>query len=404
MFLVVIMAGNIKLLILTHNYPRFVGDFAGIFVFLQAKRLTEYGIEPVILAPHDPGAAEYEELDGVKVYRFRYAESDADETLAYRGTMHQLVLGSVSGIFKFKHFLDSFRAAAFDVIKKEQIEVVAGNWLVPSGIVMKSIAAKTDLPMILSSHGTDIRLLSKYTIITRQFFGRFVRTLHRWTMVSSFLRDEILKLEPSVAKIVEVLPLPHDESVFYRDPSIARDSNLILAVTRFTDQKRVDFLINAFAMIADRQADAHLHIYGSGPLQEAIETLIHSLNLRSRITIHAPVSQSELCAVYNRAGMVVLNSYHEGFGLALSEAMMCGAPVIGANSGGIVDIVKNNQTGLLVELDNSAALADAMMQLLTDESLRTRLADAGHEYATTAYSSGPLAKRYADIVKSAALR
>lgn len=401
MFLALIMAGTIKLLILTHNYPRFVGDFAGIFVALQAKRLTECGIEPVVLAPHDPGAAEYEELDGVKVYRFRYADSDADETLAYRGTMHQLVLGSVSGIFKFKHFLDSFRAAAFEVIKKEQIEVVAGNWLVPSGIVMKSIAAKTDLPMILSSHGTDIRLLSKYLIITRQFFGRFVRTLHRWTMVSSFLRDEILKLEPAVAKIVEVLPLPHDETLFYRDPSIARDPNFILAVTRFTDQKRVDFLVNAFAMIADRQIDAHLHIYGSGPLQETIETLIHGLSLRNRITIHAPVSQSELRVEYNRAGMVVLNSYQEGFGLALSEAMMCGAPVIGTNSGGIVDIVKNNQTGLLVELDNSAALADAMMQLLTDEALRTRLADAGHEYATITYGSGPLAKRYADIVKSA---
>jgi len=402
MFLVTVMAGNIKLLILTHNYPRFAGDFAGIFVALQAKRLTEYGIEPIVLAPHDPGAAEHEELEGVKVYRFRYADSDADETLAYRGTMHQLVLGSVSGIFKFKHFLDSFRAAAFEIIKKEQIEVVAGNWLVPSGIVMKSIAAKTDLPMILSSHGTDIRLLSKYTIITRQFFGRFVRTLRRWTMVSSFLRDEILKLEPTVTKIVEVLPLPHDESVFYRDPSIVRDSNLILAVTRFTDQKRVDFLVDAFAMIAERNTDAHLLLYGSGPLQGAIETLIQNLNLQNRITIHAPVSQTELRSVYNRAGMVVLNSYQEGFGLALSEAMMCGAPVIGTNSGGIVDIVKNNQTGLLVELDNSAALADAMMQLLTDEALRTRLAAAGHEYATATYSSGPLAKRYADIVKSAA--
>lgn len=395
------MSDKIKLLILTHNYPRFPGDFAGIFVALQAKRLCEHGISPVVLAPHDPGAAEYEVVDGVTIYRFRYAESDADETLAYRGTMHQLVLGSVSGIFRFKRFLDSFRATAFDIIRKEQIDVVAGNWLVPSGIVMKSIAATTALPMILSSHGTDIRLLAKYLIITRRFFGKFLKTLHRWTMVSTFLRDEILKLEPAVANIVEVLPLPHDETIFYRDPAIPRDPNMILAVTRFTDQKRVDFLINAFAMIAERNTEAHLQIYGTGPMQEQIEALIRSLNLQSRIGIHAPVAQAELRAIYNRAGMVVLNSYQEGFGLVLSEAMMCGAPVIGTNSGGIVDIVKNNQTGLLVELDNSAALADAMMQLLTDEALRTRLADAGHQFATDSYSSGPLAKRYADIVKAA---
>ena len=395
------MSDKIKLLILTHNYPRFPGDFAGIFVALQAKRLCEHGISPVVLAPHDPGAAEYEVVDGVTIYRFRYAESDADETLAYRGTMHQLVLGSVSGIFRFKRFLDSFRATAFDIIRKEQIDVVAGNWLVPSGIVMKSIAATTDLPMILSSHGTDIRLLAKYLIITRRFFGKFLKTLHRWTMVSTFLRDEILKLEPAVANIVEVLPLPHDETIFYRDPAISRDPNMILAVTRFTDQKRVEFLINAFAMIAERHTEAHLQIYGTGPMQEQIEALVHSLNLQSRIGIHAPVAQAELRAAYNRAGMVVLNSFQEGFGLVLSEAMMCGAPVIGTNSGGIVDIVRNNQTGLLVELDNSAALADAMMQLLTDEALRIRLADAGHQFATDSYSSGPLAKRYAEIVKAA---
>jgi glycosyltransferase involved in cell wall biosynthesis len=395
------MSDTVRLLILTHNYPRFEGDFAGIFVALQARRLCEHGISPVVLAPHDPGAAEYEIVDGVTIYRFRYADSDADETLAYRGTMHQLVLGSVSGIFRFKRFLDSFRAAAFDIIRKERIDVVAGNWLVPSGIVMKSIAAKTDLPMILSSHGTDIRLLAKYLIITRRFFGKFFRTLHRWTMVSNFLRDEILKLEPAVADLVEVLPLPHDETIFYRDPSIARDPNMILAVTRFTDQKRVDFLINAFAMIAERNAEVHLYIYGSGPMQEQIEGLIRSLSLHGRITIHAPVAQTELRSVYNRAGMVVLNSCNEGFGLALSEAMMCGAAVIGTNSGGIVDIVRNNQTGLLVELDNSAALADAMMQLLNDEALRTRLADAGHQFAVDSYSSGPLAKRYAEIVKAA---
>jgi len=395
------MSERIKLLILTHNYPRYSGDFAGIFVALQAKRLCEHGISPVVLAPHDPGAAEYEVVDGVTIYRFRYADSDADETLAYRGTMHQLVLSSVSGIFRFKRFLDSFRGAAFEIIRKEQIEVVAGNWLVPSGIVMKSIAAKTELPMILSSHGTDIRLLSKYLIITRRFFGKFLKTLHRWTMVSTFLRDEILKLEPAVEGLVEVLPLPHDETVFYRDPSITRDPNSILAVTRFTDQKRVNFLIDAFAMIAERHNAAHLDIYGTGPLQEQIEKLVRSLGLQTRISIHAPVAQADLRKVYNRAGMVVLNSFQEGFGLVLSEAMMCGAPVIGTNSGGIVDIVRNNQTGLLVELDNSAALADAMMQLLTDESLRTRLADAGHQFAVDTYSSGPLAKRYADIVKSA---
>jgi len=151
--------------------------------------------------------------------------------------------------------------------------------------------------------------------------------------------------------------------------------------------------------LSERNETAHLHLYGSGPLQEKIERIISNHALGQRIQIHAPVSQAELRSVYNRAGMIVLNSYQEGFGLALSEGMLCGAPAIGTNSGGIADIVKNNRTGLLVELDNSSALADAMMQLLTDGSLRDRLADEGYQFATESYRSGPLAARYAEIVR-----
>jgi glycosyltransferase involved in cell wall biosynthesis len=99
--------------------------------------------------------------------------------------------------------------------------------------------------------------------------------------------------------------------------------------------------------------------------------------------------------------VVVLNSFQEGFGLALTEAMLCGAPVIGTASGGILDIIKHNERGLLVELDNSTALADALIQMLTDEALRERLAENGFQYAQAHYASGPLAHRFSEILATA---
>ena len=68
------MPKMIKLLKITHNYPRWEGDFAGPFVRLLAKQLLEHDIQPVVLAPHDVGAKEEDEIDGVKIYRFRYAK------------------------------------------------------------------------------------------------------------------------------------------------------------------------------------------------------------------------------------------------------------------------------------------------------------------------------------------
>ncbi len=393
------MPNKIKLLVLTHNFPRYQGDYAGVFVSLLVRKLTEYNIQPVVLAPHDPGAPEFEEVEGVKIYRFRYAERDDDENIAYRGNMHKLVLGSVSGIFKFKRFLDCFRRAAFEIIEKEKIDVVSGHWLIPSGLVMRTIRQRTGLPMVISSHGTDVRLMRKYFKVTYRYLKKFCLGLNSWTVVSTFLKDTITTMDPRLERVIEVLPVPHDEAVFYADEAIAREENLVVAVTRFTRQKRVNFLIKAFALVAEKKPDARLEIYGTGPLQAEIEALISRFGLERRVHIKAPIPQNELRSVYNRASVVVLNSWQEGFGLVLSEAMLCGAAVIGTRSGGITDIIEHDRRGLLVEPDNSSALADAVLRLLNDSSLREQLAANGHRFAQETYASTPLASRYAEIVR-----
>jgi glycosyltransferase involved in cell wall biosynthesis len=395
------MADPIRLLMLTHNYPRFRGDFAGVFIALLAKRLLEFDIQPVILAPHDPGAPEFEETDGIRVYRFRYAQKDEDETIAYRGNMHKLVLGSVSGIFKFKQFLDRFRGAALKVIDEERIDIVAGHWLIPSGIVMRTIMRKRNLPMIMSSHGTDIRLMRKYFRVTYRYLRTFCMNLKRWTVVSNFLKEGIVDLDPRLKDKIEVLPLPHDEELFYRDESIPREDSLVVAVTRFTGQKRVTNLIKAFALVAERSHSARLEIYGTGPMQQDVESLIDKFGLQDRVKIFPPVAQADLRTVYNRASIVVLNSFQDGFGLALSESMMCGAAVIGTDSGGITDIIRHGERGLLVPLDDNSALAEAMLLLLEDPQMRRNLAQNGYEYARKTFAATPLACRFAEIIRDA---
>ena len=396
------MANELRLLILTHNYPRYKGDYAGIFIALLAKNLIKHGIKPIVLAPHDPGSEEYEVVDGVTIYRFRYADDDKDENIAYRGNMQQIVLGSIDGIFKFKRFLDCFRLAASGIIEKENIEVVAGHWLVPSGIVMKTLFNKYSLPMVLSSHGTDIRMMRKYSKALYRYLKSFCRKLNRWTVVSNFLKETILTADPKLENILQVLPLPHDETIFYKDAQIKKETDLIVSITRFTNQKRVDYLIKAMALIVEKRPSAQLEIYGTGPLQSEIENLINKFGLENNVTINQPVTQKRLREIYNKASVVVLNSFEEGFGLALSEAMLCGTAVVGVDCGGITDIINNNETGLLVEPDNSQHLANALLKLIEDDSLRNNLADRGHKYATETFASGPLTEKYANIIKQAA--
>jgi glycosyltransferase involved in cell wall biosynthesis len=398
------MKEDLRLLVLTHNYPRYDGDYAGVFIALLAKRLVNLGITPIVLAPHDRDVPEYEESDGVKVYRFRYAADPVNEDIAYRGNMQQLALGSLGGALRFRSFLRSWRSAVLPIVEKERVRVIAGHWLVPAGIIMKETARRHGLPMILSSHGTDIRLMKKSGRLVYRYFKGFCHSLKKWTVVSRYLKEEILSLDSSLESIVEVLPLPHDETLFYRDDAVKRDDKLVVSVTRFTEQKRVGYLIDAFAKVLEKEPGARLELYGSGPRQSAIAQRIDKLGLKEKVTIFTPVPQEKLREVYNRAAVVVLNSFQEGFGLALSEAMMCGAAVVGTASGGILDIIKHRETGLLVPLDDSVKLAEAILELLDNDALRHRLADNGYNYARRNYASDPLAERYARMVREAAKR
>jgi glycosyltransferase involved in cell wall biosynthesis len=313
--------------------------------------------------------------------------------------MQERVFGSIGGLWRFRSFLNHFADAAEQIIQRERIEVLLGHWLVPTGIVMKKLARRHRLPMILSSHGSDIRLVNKNPGLVYPYFRRFGRQLKQWTVVSSFLREQILRWDSSLKDIVQVLPLPHDESVFFRDTSVHRDDTLVVAVTRFTEQKRVMQLVRAFVTVVRSVPNAKLEIYGSGQLQSEAERLIQSLNLQNTVSIKTPVPQNELRTVYNRAAIVVLNSFQEGFGLALSEAMMCGAAVIGTDSGGIPDIIQQEKTGLLVPVDNTAALSQAIVKLLRERNLRTRLAESGFQTARQRYASGPLAEEYASMIR-----
>ena len=393
------MPEKIKLLKVTHNYPRWKGDHAGPFVSLLARQLLNHGIEPVVVAPHHAGAKEEEEMGGVKVYRFRYASRDEDEDLAYHGDMHKLVLGSVSGIFRFRHFLQCFRSKVSEVIERERIDALAGHWLVPSGMVIKTANKKQNLPTFMYSHGTDVRVVRKYSRTAYRYLRSFCLGLKRWTVVSSYLKEQMVNIDRQLESLIDVLPLPQDETVFYADESVKTDDSLVVAVTRFTEQKRVDYLLKAFAKVVQKVPEAKLEIYGSGPLKHEMVKLLDRLGIQSRVNIYEPVNQADLRVVYNRAAMVVLNSVEEGFGLALSEAMLCGTAVIGAESGGITDIIEHEKRGLLVEPDNAEKLAEAMLRLLGDRPFASQLASAGHQFALDNYASKASARRYAEIIR-----
>lgn len=392
------MPDRISVLFVTHNYPRHAGDFSGVFLHTLAKRLQRENVTVTALAPHDAGAPEEETRDGIRIIRVRYA-SDEQETFAYRGNMHHQ-LKSFRGLLRFRSLSKSMSQRGIELAQREDFDLIAGHWVIPGGRIASQIAGSVGQPLVLHSHGTDIRLLANLAP-ARWFAADSIKRASAWTVVSSYLQTLARSAMPDSAEKIKILPLPNDETMFYKDESIRREPNLLVAVTRYTQQKRPKILIESCRILKSRAVDFRLELYATGELEEQIRQQITESGLTENISMSPPVSQERLREVYNRARAVILNSVDEGFGLTLVEGALCGALPVAVSSGGIVDIIANNETGLLARPDDPESLADTFQMALTDSPQIEDLAKRAHQSALERFSGEAVAYRYAELYRQA---
>lgn len=167
-----------------------------------------------------------------------------------------------------------------------------------------------------------------------------------------------MDLEPFLERPVEPLP--------------ERPAALFVGVLEH--YKNVDGLVAAWRLAAPRVPEARLHIVGRGPRAEVVENLIRDLPGQARWT--PELSTEDVATELDRATCLVLPSQREGMGRIVVEALCRGRPVLGANTGGIPDLVRDGENGILVDPTDTAALTDALVRLLSDRALAERLAAA----------------------------
>ncbi len=155
------------------------------------------------------------------------------------------------------------------------------------------------------------------------------------------------------------------------------ESKVLLSIGRLAEQKDQRTLIDAFARVAPRHRGWQLRIVGEGELRGALEAQVERLGLADRISL--PGTTAAIEAEYGRAGIFVLPSIHESFGLATAEALGHGLPAVGfANCAGTNELIEDGVNGVLVEgIDRVPALADALDGLMSAPQRRALLGAAG---------------------------
>ena len=153
----------------------------------------------------------------------------------------------------------------------------------------------------------------------------------------------------------------------------------ILCPARLEAHKGVDTLLRAFAILASRAAGVRLTIAGDGRLGPSLQRLAADLGVGGSTRFAGALAPSQMAQALTEADAVVLASRSEGLPLALLEAMARGKPVIAARTGGIPEIIRHGENGVLIDPDDPAALALALEQILHDRPLRARLGVAARQ-------------------------
>ncbi len=389
----------VDVLLITHNFPRFSGDFAGRFIWRLAQELIAHGITVGVLAPHHPEAAEAEAVDGVNVRRFRYG-SDKKETVAYRGDLDRWSGSSLANAGATLRFLRAFGRAAARETNRVQPKVVHAHWWLPAGWAARKLTRKKGLKLVLTSHGTDIRILDRSRWL-RFFACRAFHAAHQITTVSTWLQKELCRMYPELAPKVSVIPMPVDPGPFLPGPPPRNEIPVVLSVARFTEQKRLFDLMEAALILKSRGRALNFRLVGEGALKKELHDRKFVKGLADEITLVPTMPPQELAEEYRRADVVVLCSENEGFGMTLVEAQLCGRPVIGTRSGGITDIIEDGTSGVLVEPGCPRELADAIEFLLADNQKRETLAQAGLNSARSRFDPAAVAQQF---IKLYALR
>ncbi|MEO6878163.1 MAG: glycosyltransferase, partial [Gemmatimonadaceae bacterium] len=382
-----------KVLFLTHSFPRTPGDAPGSFILRLAVALRGEGIEASVVAPAAPGLEHYDRIDDVPIERFRYAPRKY-ETLAYAGNMATQVQASWSAKVTMLGFLGAEFRTAVQVRRDFEPDVVHAHWWFPNGLVGTWLAKMADTPLVTTLHGTDVRL-ARTVAFSRPGFRHVMHHSAQVTAVSRYLAAEASQVVSAPSPIVA--PMPVAAELF--SPGGTRSEKRLLFVGRLNKQKGIELLLHAVSRMPD--PSIQLDVVGDGDDRDALQQLAVGLGIADRVHWQGTVPQPKLVDFYRVAAALVVPSVNEGLGLVAVEAQLCETPVVAFDSGGLPDIVQHDRTGILVHDIDAGALAAALVSLLEREDRGAALGAAGRLHALATFAPESVARRYADIYRSA---
>ena len=240
-------------------------------------------------------------------------------------------------------------------------------------------------PTLLSVWGSDVYDFPYESAAKGWLLRRNLRRATAIASTSEAMAGQVRRLVPDVGEIA-ITPFGVDLTQFASAPHASRPLTIGI-VKSLAPKYGVDLLLRAFAGLPNA---CRLLIVGDGPQRAELEALARELGIAARTEFTGAVAHAEVPAFLNRLDIYAAPSRldSESFGVAVIEASACALPVVVSDAGGLPEVVRDGETGLIVPRDDVPALQAALMRLVLDPGLRDRLGRAGRAHVVRVYEWG----------------
>jgi glycosyltransferase involved in cell wall biosynthesis len=376
-----------RILMLSLGYPKVAGDSTAPFIEGMVRSLNARGHEIDLVLPYHP-EFQRADTDGVRFLPYRYSPIPGYAPWGFGNSFEARANIRAGVIALLPVIAASLHRRVRNSLRSRRYDLVHANWVVPNGWIAASVTRKAGLPLVITSHGTDVAMSEKNRVLG-SLARRAFRAADGVTATSADLRDRAVKLGAREDRTVTIhigvdtdafAPSSQDDTL-RKTADVPDGDLLVLAVGRLAEVKGFQHLVSATALLEN----VTTVIAGDGEFREPLLRLVDESG--ARVKMIGGITHADVPSAMNSADVVVVPSVVDRAGRVdattstLPEALACGRPVIASAVGGIPELVDPGRTGLLVAPGDARALADAIERLRSDDGLRASLSSEARSYA-----------------------
>ena len=353
-----------KILMLTWEYPpRIVGGIARV-VYDLSHKLVRFGNEVTVVTYKEGNTPEFENDDGVKVYRVENYMIHPNNFIDWIMQLNYGLTSKASQIIN--------EQGEFDCIH-------AHDWLV--AYAAKTLKDAFQIPIIATIHATESGRNSGIHDDVQRYINdtEWLLTYESTEVIvnSNYMKCELQRLFGLPFEKINVIPNGVNLNNFYRvyrDYDFRRryamdNEKIILYIGRLVYEKGVQHLISAMPKIINGYNDTKLIIGGKGGMYDELREQARNLGIENKVYFTGYLSSEDVQKMYKCADIAVFPSTYEPFGIVALEAMLAGVPTVVSDIGGLNEIIDHGVNGMKSYAGNANSIADSVLTLLYNHQL-----------------------------------